>query len=449
MQTKLLLLAALAALALGAVPTAVAAPYVPGEVIVNYRDGTSGTVKAQVERETGTATAAVAGGDSAQLEIEDGGSVRQTVQELQQDPRVAYARPNYVAHASGFTPDDPGFRMQWNLASPFGINMPEAWELASARGAPGGRGAVVAVLDTGVAYERHRRFRRAPDLRRFTRGFDFVQGDRHPNDENGHGTHVAGTIAQSTNNGMGASGIAYQAKIMPVRVLDTAGAGDTWSISRGLRYAARRGADVINLSLEFDAGVRASEIPDIVSALRYARRKRVLVVAAAGNQSAEMLAYPARAQMVLGVGATTNRGCQADYSNAGTDLDIVAPGGGVDEPNSDTPYDAAVCRPDAQGKFIYQQTFTTSVRRFGLPRGYEGTSMSAPHVAGAAALVVATRRLGSRPGPVALERHLESTARDAGAPGFDTRYGHGLLDVAAALRPPPVPASRRAGRRSR
>ncbi len=402
---------------------------------MHYRDGTSGTEKTQVEAEAGTETAAVAPGDSAQLEIEDGDSVRQTVLELQQDPNVAYARPNYVAHASAMTPDDPGFRLQWNLSSPFGINMPEAWELAAARGAPGGKGAVVAVLDTGVAYERYRRFRRAPDLRRFTRGFDFVQSDRHPNDENGHGTHVAGTIAESTNNGLGASGIAYEAKIMPVRVLDAAGAGDTWSISRGLRYAARHGADVINLSLEFDAGVRASEIPDIVSALRYARRKGVVVVAAAGNQSADMVAYPARARMVLSVAATTIRGCQADYSNGGSDLDIVAPGGGTDEPNADSPYDAAVCRPDARGKFIYQQTFTTSVRRFGLPRGYEGTSMSAPHVAGVAALVIATKRLGPRASPKAVERHLETTARDIGAPGFDARYGNGLLDAAAALRP--------------
>jgi len=439
MHTKLLLLAAIAACALAAVPTAVAAQYVPGEVIVHYRDGTSGTVKAQVEEEAGAETAAVARGDSAQLEIEDGDSVPQTVQELQRDPSVVYARPNYLAHASGMTPDDPGFRLQWNLAGPFGINMPEAWDLAAARGAPGGRGAVVAVLDTGVAYERHRRFRRAPDLRRFTRGFDFVQGDRHPNDENGHGTHVAGTIAQSTNNGVGASGIAYEAKIMPVRVLDSSGAGDTWSISRGVRYAARHGADVINLSLEFDAGVRASEIPDIVSALRYARRKGALVVGAAGNQSADMLAYPARAHMVLSVAATTIRGCQADYSNGGADLDMVAPGGGADEPNSDTPYDALVCRPDAKGNFIYQQTFTGSVRRFGLPRGYEGTSMSAPHVSGVAALVIATKRLGPRPGPAAVERLLESTARDLGAPGFDTRYGNGLLDAAAALRPAEIP----------
>ena len=139
--------------------------------------------------------------------------------------------------------------------------MPDAWEYARGRGAPGGRGAVVAVLDTGVAYERYGRFRRAPDLNRFVRGYDFVQNDRHPNDLNGHGTHVAGTIAESTNNGIGAAGIAYRAKIMPIRVLDAVGEGDTVAIARGIRYAAKRKVAVINLSIEFDASVRSRRSP--------------------------------------------------------------------------------------------------------------------------------------------------------------------------------------------
>ena len=137
---------------------------------------------------------------------------------------------------------------------------------------------------------------------------------------------------------------------------------------------------------------------------------------------------------MIAVAATTIRGCQADYSNSGTRTDLSAPGGGVDAANSDNLYDEAVCRPDQRGPFIFQQTFTTGVRRFGLPRGYEGTSMAAPHVAGAAALVMATERLGADPEPADVERLLEATARDIGEPGFDGRYGHGLLDIAAALR---------------
>ena len=410
-----------AVLVLAAATPASAAPsYVPGEVLVKYRGAAAAKAPGAVQSRT--------------VKVERGATVRETVGELRKDPAVAYAVPNYIARAS-LVPNDPDFRRQWNLSSPYGINAPTAWDLARASGISGGRGVTVAVLDTGIAYERYRRFRRAPDLRHFARGYDFVDGDRHANDLNGHGTHVAGTIAGATNNGVATAGIAYRAKLMPVRVLDADGAGDTLSIARGIRFAARRGAKVINLSLEFDSSVRASQIPDIVSALRYARSKGSLVVAAAGNQGDTLVAYPARARGVMAVAATTLRGCQADYSNSGVDVDIAAPGGGVDAVISDPrdPYSNQVCDSTAAGNFIYQQTFTSSVRRFGLPRGYEGTSMAAPHVSGTAALVIASKILGPKPTPVALEQHLERTARDAGRPGFDPRYGNGLLDAAAAL----------------
>jgi len=427
---------ALAASALGVfVPAAAARPaYVPGEVIVKYRDGTTPRAQAGVARAADTGGTVGPPATPRKLEVKGHVSVAGALKKLRHDPRVEYAVPNYVAHASGFTPNDPGFRLQWNLGGANGINMPAAWDLARARKAPGGRGAVVAVLDTGVAYQRYRRYRRAPDLSHFVRGIDYVDGDHHPNDENGHGTHVAGTIAQSTGNRVGAAGIAYRAKIMPVRVLDSDGAGDTYAIARGIRYAVRHKAKVINMSLEFDASVRASQIPDLVSAMRYARRRGVVVVAAAGNQAAGLVAYPARAREAVAVSATTIRGCLASYSNIGLDVDLSAPGGGTDAALSDNPYDASTCRPEAPGQFIFQQTFTASVREFGLPRGYEGTSMAAPHVSGVAALLIATKRLGRNPSAAAVERRLTETARDLGAPGFDRRYGYGLLDAAAALR---------------
>jgi serine protease len=289
------------------------------------------------------------------------------------------------------------------------------------------------VLDSGVAYERYGRYRRAPDLRRstFVRPYDFIGRDRHPNDVFGHGTHVSGTIAQTTNNQLGTAGIAYNAKIMPLRVLDANGEGDSAAIARAIRYAARYRADVINLSLEFPAEVRAAEIPDVLAGLRYARRRGSVVVAAAGNQADISVAYPARAQAAIAVGATTVTGCQADYSNAGDDLDIVAPGGGADAPNTDSLWDAAHCTPDSIGRPIVQQTFTRGITRFGLPRTYEGTSMASPHVAAIAALVIATKRLGPNPNPRDVEAHLKITARPTDRPD---RYGAGLIDAAAALR---------------
>jgi serine protease len=160
----------------------------------------------------------------------------------------------------------------------------------------------------------------------------------------------------------------------------------------------------------------------------------VIVVAAAGNQADAAVAYPARASSVIAVGATTATGCEAEYSNAGTDLDVVAPGGGVDAPNADDPWDAQHCRPDLRGRSILQETFTRGIRRFGLPGGYEGTSMASPHVAAIVALLIATKRLGPHPSPAAVETHLEQTATDAGPPGFDDRYGWGIVNAANALR---------------
>ena len=149
-----------------------------------------------------------------------------------------------------------------------------------------------------------------------------------------------------------------------------------------------------------------------------------MVVAAAGNQADFAVAYPARAHSVIAVGATTVTGCQADYSNAGDDLDIVAPGGGVDAPNSDSMWDAAHCNPDSLGRPIVQETFTRRVRSSASPRSYEGTSMASPHVSAIAALVVATKRLGAHPSPGELERHLEATAR-ADRPAGSLRRGPG------------------------
>ena len=139
-----------------------------------------------------------------------------------------------------------------------------------------------------------------------------------PDDEYGHGTHVASTIAETTNNGKGLTGLAYGATVIPVKVLNRYGDGDEFSIAKGLRYAADRGAQVINLSFEFGTSTTsASEIPRIAAAVRYARRKGALIVAAAGNIAFDRVSYPAALPGVVSVGAVTEHGCLAEYSNTG------------------------------------------------------------------------------------------------------------------------------------
>jgi serine protease len=411
----------LAACLAGAAPAS-AAEFVPGEVIVRHEGETSPQV----------------------VSLDRGETVHEAVADLRATPDVDYAVPNYKAHASVIW-DDPGrsgepsgwTNLQWNFIGDASVNAPDAWDLASALGAPGGRGAVVAVVDTGAAYKTRGRFKRAPDLRRstFVPGYDFVDRDRRPHDEFGHGTHVSGTIAQHVNNGIGVTGLAYNAKIMPIRVLDENGEGGAYEISRGIRWAAKHGADIVNLSLEFDPSITARQVPGIISAIRFAHKKGAVVVAAAGNESDASVAYPARARYAISVGATTEHLCQADYSNSGNGLDLVAPGGGNDAANADNPRDAQFCRPDLTGRDIYQQTFVRNPRTFGLPGGYQGTSMAAPHVSAIAALVIGTERLGKSPKPGRVAAHLRSTSRDLGPDGYDPRYGHGLVDAAGALAP--------------
>jgi serine protease len=344
--------------------------------------------------------------------------------------------------AAPFTPNDEGrlgraagwTQLQWNFVGPYGVDAPQAWGNLIAAGAPGGDGVTVAVLDTGVAYPNDgSRSAASPDFdgTRFVPGYDFVEDDAHPLDENGHGTHVASTIAEQADNGSGLTGLAYGVRIMPVRVLDRAGDGDAVTIARGLRYAVEHGARLINLSFNFDMTVTSAEIPQLLDALEFAHRKGSLIVAGAGNVGSASVSFPARGPHVLAVGATTEHGCLAAYSNYGTGLDLVAPGGGRDANMADDP----LCRPGRSGSSVYQISLVGRYHdRFDIT-GFIGTSMAAPHVAATAALVVASGVLGPDPSPDAIEQRLEETARDLGPPGYDSRYGWGLVNAANATSP--------------
>jgi serine protease len=375
------------------------------------------------------------------LRLRPGASMSLALGRLRKQHNVRWAVPDYVAHAAGAVfPNDEGGahsakgweQLQWNFAGQFGVGAPEAWSNLAADGVPGGRGITVAVLDTGVAYANRGKFRRSPDFspRQFVQGYDFVGKSHFPNDRNGHGTFVASTIAEATNNRYGLTGLAYGARIMPVRVLDSGGEGEASTIAEGVFFAVRHGARVINLSLEFSPGVTASDIPELIEALRFAHHRGVLVVAAAGNEGHTAIAYPARAPYVISVGATTEHGCLAAYSNDGSGLTLVAPGGG---PDADLPGDPN-CRPEQpSGRDIFQVTFAgSSPRLFGTPSGYEGTSMATPHVSATAALIIASGVLGRNPSPAQLTARMRATARKLGGGGDERLYGAGLVNAGAA-----------------
>jgi serine protease len=440
-----LLLACSGAVLAGLPANAAAASRGPGDTTIVVRYAAAGRVAAAASAHGVEATGqVVARGHTLVLHVPGGVSVASTLRRLRRQPDVIWAVRDYRAHvAGGLIPDDQGDgdapgdwqQLQWNFAGPFGVNAPEAWENVANDGAPGGRGVVVAVLDTGVAYTNRGPFRRSPDVSRFgfVGGYDFIAHNHFPLDRNGHGTFVAGTIAAATNNRFGLTGLAFGARIMPIRVLDNQGEGEASTIAEGVRYAVRHGASVINLSLEFSSNVTASDIPELIEALRFARRRGVLVVAAAGNEAHRAIAYPARAPDVVAVGATTEHGCLADYSNDGSGLTLVAPGGGADASLAGDPN----CHPELpSGRDVFQVTFTgASPRRFGLPSGYEGTSMAAPHVSATAALIIASRVLGRRPTPARIVARLRATARKLGGGGDESLYGAGLVDAAAATAP--------------
>jgi serine protease len=373
---------------------------------------------------------------------------------------VAYAVPDYLAHTAGaFIPNDRGRtsraggwqRLQWNFLATAGIDAPTGWANLIAAGRPGATGVKIAVIDTGVAFRNWRRFRRSPDFggTRFVDACDLVAGKlRHgrctnpfPLDREGHGTFVTGTLAEATNNGFGLTGLAYGASIMPIRVLDANGLGESSVIAQGIRYAVRRGAEVINLSLEFYLGITAGDIPEIISALRYAHAHGVTVVAAAGNDGATQIAYPAHVADVISVGATTLDRCLADYSDVGTGLDIVAPGGGDDSANLPADPD---CHPDRNLPDVYQMTFNNPARpdRFSIPGGWYGTSMATPEVSAAAAMVIASGVIGRHPTPDQILARLETTAEPLGPTTPNPDFGYGLLNVGAATtRTAPVPTA--------
>jgi serine protease len=302
---------------------------------------------------------------------------------LQPSPEADEAKPALKG------PNDPMYSKQWNLHN---IHVEGAWNQTK------GKDITVAVIDTGVT--------RVRDLveTEFVPGYDFVNDTVKADDDNGHGTHVAGTIAQATNNGYGVAGIAYEAKLMPLKVLSDYGGGTVADIAEAIKFAADNNADVINMSL---GGGGESQL--MKDAIAYAHNKGVVVIAAAGNENQNSAAYPARYPHVIGVSAIGPDGEKAPYSNFGAGVDISAPGGS-----------------DA-GK-ILQETIDPENKGVAVFMGFQGTSMASPHVAGVAALVKAS----GVNNPDEILEVLKQSARTVQDDGLNY-FGAGQLNAEAAV----------------
>ena len=372
------------------------------------------------------------------------------IKELNQRADVEYAEPNYIYKALQ-VPDDEFYNLQWHYPA---INLPQAWDIATgditadaiAAGDRAGTDVIVAVIDTGVFLDHPELAGQSGQLGQLVPGYDFISDpanaadgdgiDNNPDDpgdgaqlssSSWHGTHVAGTIAAASNNGKGVAGVAWGAKVMPLRALGTKG-GSSFDVMQAVLYAAGlpnssgtvpvQKADIINLSLGGGGSSVAAQ-----KAFTDARDAGVIIVAAAGNENTSQLSYPASYDGVISVSATDFANNRAPYSNFGTEIDVAAPGGsqGVDLNN------------DGFGDGVLSTLVDdSSGSREPTLKFYQGTSMAAPHVAGVFALMRAVYPALS---PDEVESLLTAgvITTDLDNNGRDDLYGNGLIDALKAV----------------
>ena len=343
---------------------------------------------------------------------------------------VASADLNYIRKINAI-PNDPHYSRQWHYPL---LSLPSAWDVTT------GQNAIVAVIDTGVLLNH-------PDLQgQFVAGYDFISNrniandgdgiDNNPNDNGDspgtgshsyHGTHVAGTIAAASNNSKGVAGVAWNAKIMPLRVLGVGG-GTDYDISQAVRYAAglsndsgkvpEKRADVINLSLGGGGSSFAAQ-----QAFNEARAAGVIIVAAAGNESTSAPSYPAAYDGVISVSAVDPQKQLAPYSNYGNKIDVSAPGGDTSVDRNGDGFSDGVLSTLASGDGV-GITYNYKL--------YQGTSMATPHMAGVVALM---KSANPDLTPVQMDTLLADSqlTEDIGNAGWDNKFGYGLINAQLAV----------------
>jgi thermitase len=339
--TALVAFAAMAIPASGAgAPAEIKDAHMPGQVLVKFKDGTPAAERANVQAAHGLNDLGNIYGTDTKIFEGKGKSAAALIAALTKNPNVEYAEPNYVASID-WTPNDPSFASQWG---PKKISVESAWNVTQ-----GSSAVKIAVVDTGVDLDH-------PDLIGkidTTNDYDFVNNDSTAQDDQGHGTHVAGIAAASTNNSTGVAGVCPNCTILPVKVLNSAGSGSYAAIASGIRWAADKGAQVINLSLGGTAGST-----DMSSAITYANGKGVNILCAAGNSNTSAASYPAYYSACIAVASTDSADNRSSFSNYGTWVDTSAPGTSI--------YNT-----------YYNNTYST----------LSGTSMATPHAAGLAGLL--------------------------------------------------------------
>lgn len=357
---------------------------VEGEIIVRFkRRLEAGSIRKMNEAFGNKIKKKIKNINVHRIKLGRGKKIENMLKIYRKDPNVIFAEPNYIAKALVTTPNDLSFSQQWGLTK---IYAPEAWDIEK-----GNSNVIIAIVDTGIDLDH-------PDLdEKIVPGYDFVNEDSEPMDDNGHGTHCAGIAAAESNNGQGIAGVAWGSKLMPVKVLDSDGAGTYSDVAEGIIYTADNGAKVINLSL--GAYSYSQTLQDAVD---YAYQKGCVIVAAAGNDNTNEPLYPAAYNNVTSVAATDQSDERWTSSNYGDYIDVCAPGVDIYSTSLDNIYTSA-----------------------------SGTSASSSFVSGLAALLLSQDSTWAN---YEVENKIRQSADDLGSSGRDDYYGYGRISLVEALK---------------